>query len=332
MNIITCTGYGGTGSSVISDLLKEYEGVKSMGDFEFSLAHEVDGISDLQHAIVDDFNRLKTTEAIYRFKKLISFERKNYIKYFGKRFDRITENYINDLSEVVWKGFYHQHPRRFPKIHRFVKYIFPNIIWHTIRKFKPDQGYEPTEWHPRSEMRLSQDPALFFKATKHFYTSLMEILTENHRYENLVLDQLVPPFATQRYSKYFSNIKIIIIDRDPRDLYILNKKFWHEGWIPSDNVHTYIKWFALIRRNINNSDDTNVLRLKFEDCIINYDKTIDQIEKFVGLNSDAHTKKYQFFNPDISKKNIKLWKKYEDYKSDIALIENYLADYCYVNE
>lgn len=72
--IITCTGFGGTGSSAISDLFKEFDNVKSCGNFEFSLAHEVDGISDLQHAIVDDFHRNKTTEAIYRFQKLIKFK------------------------------------------------------------------------------------------------------------------------------------------------------------------------------------------------------------------------------------------------------------------
>ena len=34
-SIITCTGYGGTGSSVVSDLLKEFKTVHSFGDFEF---------------------------------------------------------------------------------------------------------------------------------------------------------------------------------------------------------------------------------------------------------------------------------------------------------
>ena len=33
--IITCTGYGGTGSSAITDLLKEFQNVYSYGDVEF---------------------------------------------------------------------------------------------------------------------------------------------------------------------------------------------------------------------------------------------------------------------------------------------------------
>ena len=36
--IITCTGYGATGSSVITDLLKEFKTVHSLGDFEFSIS------------------------------------------------------------------------------------------------------------------------------------------------------------------------------------------------------------------------------------------------------------------------------------------------------
>lgn len=46
-NIITCASYGGTGSSAITDLMKEFNNVKSLGEFEFSIAHDLDGISDL---------------------------------------------------------------------------------------------------------------------------------------------------------------------------------------------------------------------------------------------------------------------------------------------
>ncbi|MFK2309362.1 hypothetical protein ACIXNW_11085 [Bacteroides fragilis] len=49
--IVTCTGHGGTGSSFITDFFKEFENVKSTGDFEFTLSYDVDGIYDLYHNI-----------------------------------------------------------------------------------------------------------------------------------------------------------------------------------------------------------------------------------------------------------------------------------------
>lgn len=330
MNLITCTGYGGTGSSVISDLLKEYEGVKSMGDFEFSLAHEVDGISDLQHAIVDDFNRLKTTEAIHRFKKLVKLENRYYSNFFDNRFANITQAYIDSLTEVKWNGFYHQHPRRYPRVYRLFKYNIPNRLWHVIRSFLPSHGYEPKELHPRSEMILSQNPKLFFDSTKKYYRDLLAILSENNRYDNLVLDQLVPPFDTERYSKYFDNIKIIIIDRDPRDLYILNKKYWNEGWIPTDDVDTYIKWFELIRKH--QSKDimsANVLWIRFEDCIINYEESISKIETFLELDAKQHTSPRKFFDPARSIRNMCLWVQDDEFATDIKKIESKLPKYCY---
>lgn len=330
MNLITCTGYGGTGSSVISDLLKEYEGVKSMGDFEFSLAHEVDGISDLQHSIVDDFNRLKTTEAIYRFKKLANLENRYYSKFFGHRFADITQSYIDSLTEVKWNGFYHQHPRRYPRFFRLFKYNIPNRLWHVARRFLPSNGYEPKELHPRSEMILSQDSVLFFDATRKYFHDLLTILSEYDKYENLVLDQLVPPFHTERYSKYFDNIKIIIIDRDPRDLYILNKKYWNEGWIPTDDVDTYIKWFELIRREQEvDTKLTNVLFIRFEDCILNYDDSVSKIESFLGLDGNMHTRPKKFFDPSRSIRNMRLWEHEQTFSQDIKKIASFLPQYCY---
>ena len=37
--IVTCTGHGGTGSSFITDFFKEFENVKSTGNFEFTLSY-----------------------------------------------------------------------------------------------------------------------------------------------------------------------------------------------------------------------------------------------------------------------------------------------------
>ena len=107
--IITCTGYGATGSSVITDLLKEFKTVHSLGDFEFSIAHEVDGISDLQHYIVDDFHRNKVTEGIYRFKKLVRNLNKYYAPFFHDKFLLYADEYVDSLIDVKWNGFWHQH-------------------------------------------------------------------------------------------------------------------------------------------------------------------------------------------------------------------------------
>ena len=89
----------------------------------------------------------------------------------------------------------------------------------------------------RQEMILSYGEDKFFYITRKLFDRLSAELNTDGKAEYIVMDQLVPPFSTSRYLNYFTNLKIIVIDRDPRDLYLLNKLFWNEGWIPSDDVH-----------------------------------------------------------------------------------------------
>lgn len=328
--IITCTGFGGTGSSAISDLFKEFDNVKSCGNFEFSLAHEVDGISDLQHAIVDDFHRNKTTEAIYRFQKLIKLIRKNYRNFFGDKFDAITDRYISNLVETEWMGFWHQHSYRGGEFRMYMLYVIPFVLQHYIHRIFNKSNYEWVPKQHRELMQLSRDKDRFFNATRNYYTELFNELDPDANYEYLVLDQLVPSYNYSRYINYFDNIKIIQVDRDPRDLYLLNELFWHEGWIPSENIETYIKWYRLLRENnMQDCDNKNVLKIQFEDLILNYDETLKKILNFTEIPKTHHTDKRKYFNPLISIKNINLWKNIKNKEDQTTQIANELNEYCY---
>lgn len=330
--IITCTGYGGTGSSLITDLLKEFDNVKSLGDFEFSLAHEVDGISDLQHAIVDDFHRNKVSEALFRFKRLITNVDRAYNALFNNKFSEISEEYINRLIDVEWDGFWHQHLWRKSIISRRINYSIPTHFQLLLnRLIGKSTGYEFVPFQKRNKMFISYGEEKFFEATRNYYDSLFQQLDLESRCDYIAVDQLVPCYNLERYLNYFTNLKVIIVDRDPRDLYILNKLYWNEGWIPSDNINVYIKWFALIRQHQNNENfnNPNVLKIQFEDCIYNYDETIQKIYDFIGLNSINHKNKRKYFNPDASIKNTMLWKREKSFEKEIQLITENLSQYCY---
>ena len=47
-NIFTSTGFGGTGSSAIIDILSEFSNGKSLGNAEIWFLQEQNGISDLE--------------------------------------------------------------------------------------------------------------------------------------------------------------------------------------------------------------------------------------------------------------------------------------------
>ena len=42
---------------------------------------------------------------------------------------------------------------------------------------------------------------------------------------------------------YIDNCKCIIVDRDPRDIYLLNENVNKASFIPSNNINKFIKWY-----------------------------------------------------------------------------------------
>lgn len=47
--VISCSSYNGTGSSAITDLISEYNGVKSLTEYEFRFIQDTDGVMDLEY-------------------------------------------------------------------------------------------------------------------------------------------------------------------------------------------------------------------------------------------------------------------------------------------
>ena len=110
MQVITSTGFGDSGSSAITDLLSEYDGIKSYGsEWECTFLHCPDGLADLENAIQEG-HRLKVDYAINRFLKLskILSEQENYKKAFKGKFWELSLKFVNDISEIVWNGMYEE--------------------------------------------------------------------------------------------------------------------------------------------------------------------------------------------------------------------------------
>lgn len=326
-NIITCASYGGSGSSAITDLLKEFDNIYSAGDYEFTIAHELDGISDLQYYLYDNNHRLNCDTAIFRFEKLIKRLDKNYSKYINE-FDKISSLYIKEISTLCWNGYWEGHQQRYNALERAIYYKIPYRFQLFFNKFKKS-NYEIVSSFKSSKITYSNPGNLFFDMTREYTQSLIENLKipNGYQVEFVALDQLIPPNNIERYMNYFNNIKVIVVDRDPRDLYLLNKVYWKEGWIPSHNLEDYITWYRLTRKNYTNND--NVLYIKFEDLIYNYDNTLATIREFLFISEEKHIQKKKYFNPEKSIKNTKLYLREEGYEEDVKKIYNELKEFCY---
>lgn len=336
--IITCAGYHGTGSSLVTDLLKEFTNIKSFGEYEFRFLQDPNGVGDLEERILNNNSRLNSDRAIYDFRRFIKkiskrnlkFWKQNmYKKVFNNNFEKITVEYLNSLIELKWKGSWMDSLIRDRDGLEFYKYklkrlisIFYKII-EKIFRISTEKSVIREEFvysFPTEEEFLSK--------TRKYLDNLWK--ATNKKEEILSFDQLVPVCNMNKYIRYFDDIKIIVVDRDPRDLYVLNKYFWKDGVVPVDNVDIFIKHFRLTRKHqqFENEDENKVLKIKFEDAIYNYDLTLSEIINFLGIN-EKHVNKFKYFNPKKSINNTQIYRNNFVNKKDIEKIEKELSEYCY---
>ncbi|HFT8292674.1 TPA: sulfotransferase family protein [Clostridium perfringens] len=329
--LVTCAGFGGSGSSAITDILKEFKEIKSLGDFEFTVAHELDGLSDLEYYIVDNKHRLNVDAGIYRFKDLISRINNGYSDYI-LNFNDISQEYINDITELKWNGHWHNHEIRYSKLKRMLYFKLPTKIQKVKNKLKKS-NYEIVPKFKTEPMFFSYlNEEEFLIKTKKYTNKIIRNIKGNDGTSKIIaMDQLVAPNDIKRYSRYFENLKVIVIDRDPRDLYLLNEMYWKEGWIPSYEINTFIKWFKKTREcNKEIENNKNTLYIRFENLIYNYDFEVNRIYNFLNIKEETHINKKKYFNPEISVKNTRLWNR-EDakiYSENIKKIENELKEFC----
>ena len=295
MQLVTTTGYYSTGSSVISDLLAEYRSVKCLGDnFECRIAHDMFGLSDLEYYLVDNNHRHNSSVAINEFKRLmklygldkrIRFE--NYPEVFGDVFKTAVDDYLNALAQFTFKGGSHADLyqksdyelmilksknffyRQFNKVH----ITADDTSW-AKRKRNPFEKSISNETYYISCPTEKQ----FLDATRCFTRKLFSHFNDSN-YAKLMVEQLVPPSNISRYERYFDDIRVFRVDRDPRDLYYLEKYYWRGGVIPED-VELFVKWFEATRAHKKyEKPSPNVLELKFEDLVLDYDNSVKQYLK-----------------------------------------------------
>jgi len=328
MKLITTTGYGTTGSSVVTDLLKEFENVKSFGEYEFRFLFDIHGVRELEVALFNLNNRQNIDYYIKQFKNYIDYIDKSpiysyYKKAFNGKFKQISYEFIEQIIDIKWQGYWHRDIMDENFIRKFFYYLERFIQKKVLKQKDSSAKFYKKEMyyaHPISHEE-------FILQVKNYLDKLFKEMKVKENY--IALDQLVPPENTSEFLKYFDNLKIIIVDRDPRDLYLLEKYEYNETWVPYKNVKDYIKWYKLVRshRNKEKIDSNKVMFIHFEDFIYNYEKTIDKVIEFIGLDKSKWANPKKYFNPDVSIKNTKKWLVYPQARNELELIKKELQEF-----
>lgn len=334
-NIVIPTGYMGSGSSAVTDILSEIEGYsENNGSYEYVFLHCPNGVFDLEDKLLVGNTTLRSDEAIHSFKNCMIelYNRKNYwisgYKYkISEEFLDFCNEFLDDIGMLYLKDaywYYQQNPRGI-KMHLKILYSkFYNRI-PILKNEKVPLTYKDVYMAYPSEEQ-------FYSAAKTF---LNKIFVALGIYEhNLVLDQLILPQNISRLENYFSdNIKVIIVDRDPRDVFLLNKYVWKKRRqavpYPYD-VQVFCDMYSKMREIDAKTYSDKVLRIHFEDLVYNYEDTLNLLYDFLNINSDMHrVNKCKIFNPSMSQKNTQIYKINTCLKKEAEIIEKRLSKYIY---
>lgn len=307
--MIGVAGYGYTGSSAVFEYLQEFQSLNYV-KHEFSLIFRPDGFEDLNYHLNTNPRRfLSSKYALPRFILLNLSFFKIYIrnKLIREKAINLLWEYIDSITQMKWKspiiGFRASNINGWQKTSAVLR--MTNWFYKNLSRFSNNLP----EFRFKEEIFFSILPSDFMILSKRYLNELIDLIKINNNSNEIVIDQVVSADSPNSLFDYFNNAKLIIVDRDPRDL--------------------FIQYYRLLRgrKNENQTNKSNILRIDFEDFVLNFENVTKKISQFIGHQRPKHNE--IIFNVSDSHKNVNVYPNYPKYKEEINLIENELAGYLY---
>lgn len=327
--IVGACGYGGTGSSAVKDYLKEFNTTQIIDRAECQFAFKVDGLQDLEYHLMKQYSRQMSGDyAIKRFLDASRFAKTPYVKkiYRDKNaYLKITKDFIDSITQTEYNGFDNEDYE--------TKCILKNILVLCFKKFVIPIYESRTKklysgW-PMRKMRVCIKPENFYSEAKKYMNDLLEISGADFS-KIVVLDQPFEGNNPEQSFAFFNDPYAIVVDRDPRDLYIASSYQWPDGtFMPRRDVSAFIEYYKRQRMNNDKSSNNRILRINLEDIIFNYEETSKKIDAFLGLDDKQHIDKLKYFNPKRSIKGTQLYKKIPGHDAEIEIIERELKEFLF---
>ena len=331
--IVVTSGYMGSGSSAATGLVSEIESFTAPNDsFEYVFLHCPNGVFDLEDKLLLNNNSNRSDEAIRSFydtmRCLFHTSSKDYWVAGYKHnvsadFMKYVDTFLEEIGMIHTKGvwYYQQRPTRY-----MLAQIWINRI---IRKWTMGKLAMVTPLRYRGMKLAFPEAGEFYQAARNFINCVLDDL--GYSQNNLIMDQFMLPHNLYRISNYFpENTVIIVVDRDPRDVFISNKYFWKKEPIPYPlDVKKFCEVYKRVRQNEIVCGDDRIIRIHFEDLIYKYDEICNMLYWRLGISEDKHIEKKAKFNPEISINNTQLYQMKDSFQEEANYIEHHLGRYCY---
>ena len=324
--IVGACGFGSTGSSVVTDYLKEYNGFQVLDAIEFTWVSGVDGLIDLDYHVNHPHNR--SGDSIYAIDRYRAMCEHNINKFkkagiTPDKFIKLTNEFLDSIVTTSWQWNIHHSDGIWDRIRRSYYARFK-----IVEKWEGKNGRH-WEGFPLETVKISVLPEDFDKKAKQHVRDILQAMGADFS-KPIILDQ---PFAgnnPQACFKFFDDPYAVVVDRDPRDNYVFSKTklLGRMHLLPINNVEDFAKYYRALRKNQPYTQPhERVLSLKFEDFVYHYDAATAKLRDFFHLPDNPNPK--SIFDPAISMPNTQVWKRFPQYAKDIEYIEKELPEYLF---
>lgn len=323
-------GYFFSGSSAVKDLLKEYSGVYDCGS-EIRFINDPYGLISLEENLTVNWDWIRGAVAIDDFlefcKKCSGDKTRFPFSPFGmgykskinRNFMGITNRFIESLVEFRYDGDFYAYQAKEPYFSYVINRCRLGLEIYSKKRIPIHKKRMVGYAHPTERE--------FSDKVKQYFDELFEEQVHSKKTGYIILDQAIHPRDSRVIKKYFRKAKMIIVDRDPRDMFIQSVISGSMAYDNSESAgNNYMDLQNALHENEVDGDE-DILYLSFENLIEDYSSKVREIEQFLGLKAEKHIWKKKYFNPMISMKNIGIWKKYyKDYNKAIDAISKRMGE------
>ena len=330
--IIIPTGYMGSGSSAITDLISEYDGYDAdNGSFEYVFLHCPNGLFDLEDKLLHGNNALRSDEALHTFRKQMNelYRQKlwwvaDYEKKISKNFMTITDDFVQSLIEFTPNYYWYYQE----------KWNFTATLKMAVRKLclvvsRGKIVLQKPLIYPQMWLSMPDEEEFYGKAKAYLDKIWKEIGLDDR---NLIMDQLLLPHNLKRMEHYFGdNAECFVVERDPRDVFISNKYVWAKQDCPipyPTDVTEFCKMYKKMRKMEGKTSNPHIHVFQFEDLIYKYDECVAKIQDILGVTDAEHARVRKMFDPNKSIHNTQLFRKPE-YADEMKIIQEELGEFLY---
>ena len=274
---------------------------------EYLLPILPNGLMTLEAVSDKAFDPATTEHALIQFKDIAN----KLMNYWARREDvRLNQKlplYKTAIDEFINDISFADFPMRL--LWRELK---QTPIQRILDKFKKRLGFRKKD--PQTRLLVSQEDLVI--AAKKMHNKMFKFHAEGRP---ILLDQGGSGWNPIESTKYYSNCKIVLVTRDPRDQFVEIKHYKK-----ATSIKGFIEWYKEMQKRLKSIKNPNILKIQFEDFVLKNKDFSDKLCNHMSISSKITSS----YVPDSSKKNIGKFHKILS-KNEIEIIESNLREFIY---